>query len=67
MDRLWDELGLPEARCQHRVHAGGRTYKLDRAMLSSRVAVEWNGFAAHGTRSAFEHDAEREAILSGAG
>lgn len=67
MDRLWEALGLPEARRQHRVRAGGRTYRVDRAILSSRVAVEWNGFATHGTRSGFEHDAERKARLSQAG
>lgn len=67
MDRLWDELGLPEARRQHRIRAGGRSYRVDRAILSSRVAVEWNGFATHGTRSGFEHDTERKARLSQAG
>lgn len=67
MDRLWDELGLPEARRQHRIRAGGRNYRVDRAILSSRVAVEWNGFATHGTRSGFEYDTERKALLSQAG
>jgi very-short-patch-repair endonuclease len=67
MDRLWDALGLPEARRQHRVHAGGRTYRVDRAILSSRIAVEWNGFATHGTRSGFEYDTQRKAHLSQAG
>jgi predicted transcriptional regulator of viral defense system/very-short-patch-repair endonuclease len=67
MDRLWEEWGLPEAKRQYRIRVGGRSYRVDRAIVSRRVAIEWNGRAYHGTRSAFEYDSDRRNRLQAAG
>jgi hypothetical protein len=67
MDRLWDEWGLPAAARQYRIRVGGRSYRVDRAIVALRVAVEWNGRAYHGTRSAFEYDSDRRNRLQAAG
>lgn len=67
MDRLWDELGLPPAERQYPIRVGGRSYRVDRAILSRRIAIEWNGYSSHGTRSSFDYDAERKAHLGCAG
>jgi len=67
MDHRGEALGLPAATRQHRVVANGHTYVLDRAIPDLRIGVEWNGFAAHGGRSGFDHDSDRRADLTAAG
>jgi hypothetical protein len=67
MDRLWDELGLPPAERQYTIRVGGHSYRVDRAIPSRRIAIEWNGYSSHGTRSSFDYDAERKARLGCAG
>lgn len=67
MDRMWDQMGLPPARRQYRIRAGSRSYIVDRAILELKIAVEWNGRAWHGSRSAFERDSNRRADLVQAG
>jgi hypothetical protein len=67
MDRLWDQLGLPPAERQYRVRVGRRTYRLDRAIVALRIAVEWNGFDPHGFRHQFDRDSDRRAELASAG
>lgn len=67
MDRLWDELGLPPAVRQYRVRLGRRTFKLDRAIVEEKIAVEWNGHSPHGERSKFDADSDRRALLVAAG
>jgi hypothetical protein len=67
MDRLWEDLGLPPAVRQYPVTANGHRYILDRAIPELRIGVEWNGFAAHGGRSAFDYDSNRRADLTAAG
>jgi Transcriptional regulator, AbiEi antitoxin len=67
MDRLWDQMGLPPAERQYRVRIGRRTYRLDRAILDLKIAVEWNGFDAHGRRSNLDRDSDRRAALAAAG
>jgi len=67
MDRLWDELGLPPARRQYPVTANGHRYILDRAIPHLKIGIEWNGFATHGTRSAFDRDSNRRADLTADG
>lgn len=68
MDRMWDRMGLPPARRQYRIRvAGGRSYRPDRAIVEARIAVDWNGYWPHGTRSGFDHDSTRRAHLAAAG
>ena len=67
MDQLWDELGLPEAKRQHKVRTKWRTYVIDRAIVDLKIGVEWNGRATHGSRSAFDYDSDRRADLVEAG
>jgi hypothetical protein len=67
MDEWWDAAGLPEAERQYRIRINGRLWIVDRAIVEARVAVEWNGFASHGTRSGFDHDALKAAALVSAG
>jgi hypothetical protein len=67
MDRLWDRLGLPPAARQYRVTANGHRYVLDRAIPGLKIGIEWNGFATHGVRSAFDSDSDRRADLTAAG
>lgn len=68
MDRMWDRLGLPPAVRQYRIDVGGgRWYRPDRAIVDARIAVDWNGFHHHGTRSGFDYDSDRRARLAAAG
>jgi very-short-patch-repair endonuclease len=67
MDRLWEQLGLPRAERQYRVRVGRRTYRVDRAIVALKIAVEWNGFDPHGFRSNFDNDSDRRAALAAAG
>ncbi len=47
----------------HRVVLNGVTYYLDVGFPRQRLAIEVDGYAVHGDRSAFEHDRERQAHL----
>jgi len=67
MDRMWDRLGLPPAERQYRVRIGRRTYRVDRAIVDLRIAVEWNGFDTHGRRGNMDRDSDRRAALAAAG
>lgn len=68
MDRMWDRMGLPPARRQYRVRvSGGRSYRPDRTIVDARIAVDWNGYGPHGTRSRFDYDSDRRARLTAAG
>jgi hypothetical protein len=40
MDRLWDALALPAARRQHVIVTEGGRYRVDRAVVDLRLAVE---------------------------
>jgi predicted transcriptional regulator of viral defense system/very-short-patch-repair endonuclease len=66
-DRMWERMGLPPAERQYRVRIGGRSFRLDRALPDLKIAVEWNGFEHHGSRSAFDRDSDRRALLAAAG
>lgn len=59
--------GLPKPVRQHPVEIAGCRYRLDFAWPSFRVAVEADGFAAHGGRRAFHADRRRTASLASAG
>lgn len=68
MDRTWERMGLPQAARQYRIRvAGGRSYRPDRAIVDARIAVDWNGFDPHGSRSSFDSDSDRRARLAEAG
>jgi hypothetical protein len=67
MDRLWDELGLPVAQRQHRIAAGGRRHRVDRAIPELRLAVEWVGKEYHGQVGRFAQDRIRISDLVQAG
>jgi hypothetical protein len=67
MDRLWDRLGLPPAKRQHRIQVGGRTFRVDRAIVELKIAVEWAGFDPHGQRGNLDRDSDRRALLTAAG
>ncbi len=60
--RLLRSAGLRPVR-QYSVRYDGRTYRLDFAWPALRVAVEADGFDAHGGRGAFERDHARLAVL----
>jgi very-short-patch-repair endonuclease len=65
--RLLVRSGLPKPVRQHPVQIDGYRYRLDFAWPSFRVAVEADGFATHGGRSAFNADRRRTAVLGSAG
>jgi very-short-patch-repair endonuclease len=59
--------GLPRPEQQHRVRAGGRTYRLDLAYPHARLAIEYDGWEFHSTREAFDRDRARANALELAG
>jgi hypothetical protein len=65
--RLLSSAGLPAPVRQLEVTAGGRRFRLDLASPDLRLAIECDGFAHHGGRSAFEDDRERQNLLTLAG
>lgn len=58
-------LPMPETNVVLRL--GGRTYEADCLWRVERLVVELDGHEAHGTRSAFESDRERDRLLQVAG
>jgi very-short-patch-repair endonuclease len=64
--RLLRKAGLRPVR-QHEVRCGTQRYRLDFAFPLLKVAVEGQGFAAHGGRLAHSRDNRRLADLVGAG
>jgi very-short-patch-repair endonuclease len=64
--RVLHGAGLRPVR-QHPVVVDGRRYRLDFAWPDLRLAVEPDGYAAHGSRAAFERDRRRWADLTSAG
>ncbi len=59
--------GLPEPVLQHRVRVRGRTYRIDLAYPDHKIGIEYDGWDAHRTRTSFDSDPERDAILEDAG
>ncbi|HEV3401749.1 MAG TPA: DUF559 domain-containing protein [Acidimicrobiales bacterium] len=59
--------GLPRPVPQHQVIAGGTVYVLDLAYPDRRLGIEYDGWEVHASRSAFEHDRERDNALAAAG
>ena len=67
MDALYDSLGLPAAVRQYPVVTPKGTYRVDRAIVELRIAIEWNGYRWHGQRASFDHDSDRAADLASVG
>lgn len=61
------DAGLPTPAHQHQVVAGGRVYLLDLAYPDRRVGIEYDGWDAHRTRTAFDGDRVRGNDLALAG
>lgn len=59
--------GLPPPVQQHRVHLGDRYYDLDLAYPPEWIALEFDGWDAHGTFLAFHGDRQRTRRLVAAG
>ncbi len=57
------EAGLPRPKQQHRVRVGNRTYKLDLSYPSHKIAIEYDSWEFHGTRTAFDADPVRDMDL----
>jgi very-short-patch-repair endonuclease len=52
---------------QHPVTVGTRSFRLDLAYPPAMVAIEFDGWDAHGTFEAFHGDRERSRLLVAAG
>jgi hypothetical protein len=65
--RLIVGAGLSEPVQQHRVRAGGERFRLDFAYPDQKVAVEYDGWDWHSTRTAFDRDRRRDRLLQLAG
>ena len=61
--RLVVASGFPPLLQQHRVRAGGRTFKLDLAYPSLRLGIELDGWEFHRTRTSFDEDRARANLL----
>jgi very-short-patch-repair endonuclease len=57
--RLLVREGLPRPVQQHQVRLGSRTVRIDLAYPDARVAIEYDGWEFHSTRSAFDADRAR--------
>jgi hypothetical protein len=67
MDRMWERMGLPPAVRQYSIRTRGHLYIPDRAIVELKIAVDWNGYEYHGSRSRFDYDSTRRAELAAAG
>jgi len=67
MDDLWDSLGLPQSVRQYEIRCGSRSYRVDRAIVDLRLAVEWVGTEYHGQVGRFRRDRKRISDLALAG
>lgn len=61
--RLLAAAGLPQPDRQVQVVTAGQTFRLDFAYVAQKVAIECDGFSAHGSRLAFEDDRRRQNFL----
>jgi Transcriptional regulator, AbiEi antitoxin/Protein of unknown function (DUF559) len=59
--------GLPVPVPQHWVRLGGQRFRLDFAYPEQKVAIEYDGWDAHRSRSAFDRDRRRDRLLQLAG
>ncbi|MGQ0804054.1 MAG: type IV toxin-antitoxin system AbiEi family antitoxin domain-containing protein [Actinomycetota bacterium] len=61
------EAGLPEPVPQYWVRLGSRRCRIDLAYPELKLAIEVDGWVAHGTRTAFDRDRARQNDLVAAG
>ncbi len=64
---LIDRFGLPRPRLNAHLAVRGRFFEIDCLWEDRRLAVELDGRAAHRTARAFNHDPERDRILTSEG
>lgn len=65
--RVLRDAGLREPVSQHPVRVDGHSFLIDAAYPEERLALEYQGFDPHRTRSAFDSDARRTRTLTAAG
>jgi uncharacterized protein DUF559 len=65
--RCIERAGLPLPETNVRLELGGAAYEADCLWRGRRLVVELDGQEAHGTRSAFESDRERDRRMQAAG
>ena len=65
--RVLRDAGLREPLSQYPVRVDGHKFFIDVAYPDHRLALEYQGFDPHRTRSAFDSDARRTRILTAAG
>ena len=63
LGRALSDHGLPLPTRQFATVVGGRPVRLDFAYPGQKIAIECDGFAVHGLRSAFEDDRARQNLL----
>jgi hypothetical protein len=61
------DAGVPAPVQQHWVRIGGDSFRIDLAYPDAKVAIEYDGWDAHRSRSAFDHDRRRDRMLRLAG
>jgi hypothetical protein len=61
--RVISSAGLPAPALQHRVTVGGQRYRLDFAYPELKVAIEYDGWDTHRSRSSFDADRQRDRLL----
>jgi hypothetical protein len=61
--RVLRDGGLPTPSQQHWVRVGGQSYRLDLAYPDARVAIEYDGWETHSSRSSFDSDRKRDRLL----
>jgi very-short-patch-repair endonuclease len=61
--RVIESSDLPAPTQQHQVRFGGDRFRLDLAYPEAKLAIEYDGWDTHRTRSAFDADRRRDRIL----
>jgi very-short-patch-repair endonuclease len=65
--RALREAGLPAPVPQHWVRVGEDRFRLDFAYPDALIAIEYDGWDPHRSRTAFDHDRRRDRLLQLAG
>jgi Transcriptional regulator, AbiEi antitoxin len=63
MMRVLQSAGLPDPIQQHTVRINGKSYRLDGAFIAYKVALEYEGFEFHRSRTSFDVRYERDRDL----
>ena len=63
MFRVLDASDLPAPTQQHWVRFGSDKFRLDLAYPEAKLAIEYDGWDTHKTRTAFDADRRRDRIL----